>query len=91
VPGAASPAGHRRRPVGFGRAIRSGLPSVGPIARRSLLCGLGAVTVNERLIASEKIGARASVSGAASSCRSAVPIGAAAVSSSVSTSSSWPR
>jgi hypothetical protein len=42
----------------FGVAIASGLPSLDPVRPQSLLTGLGAVKVNERLIASERIGHR---------------------------------
>jgi len=42
----------------FGRAIALGLPALDPEQPHSLLRGLGAVTVNERLIASERIGYR---------------------------------
>jgi hypothetical protein len=42
----------------FGRAIAVGLPSLDPAHPRALLTGWGAVTINERLIASERIGHR---------------------------------
>jgi len=42
----------------FGAAIAAGLPSLDAAAPRSLLTGLGAVKINERLIASERIGHR---------------------------------
>jgi hypothetical protein len=42
----------------FGRAISAGLPSLDPTDPHSLLTGLGAVKINERLIGSEKIGYR---------------------------------
>jgi len=42
----------------FGRAIAEGLPDLDPARPHSLLRGLGAVTVDERLIASERIGYR---------------------------------
>jgi hypothetical protein len=42
----------------FGRAIATGLSNLDPAHPKSLLTGLGAVTINERLIASERIGHR---------------------------------
>jgi hypothetical protein len=42
----------------FGLAIAAGLPALDPAHPRPLLTGLGAVTINERLIASEQIGHR---------------------------------
>jgi hypothetical protein len=42
----------------FGAAIEAGLPALDPAAPHALLKGLGAVSVNERLIASERIGYR---------------------------------
>jgi hypothetical protein len=42
----------------FGEAIAAGLPDYDPEACRPLLAGLGAVAINERLIASERIGRR---------------------------------
>jgi hypothetical protein len=42
----------------FGHAIAAGLPSLDPEHPRALLAGWGAVTINERLIASERIGHR---------------------------------
>jgi len=42
----------------FGRAIEAGLPALDAASPRALLKGLGAVKVNERLIASESIGHR---------------------------------
>jgi hypothetical protein len=42
----------------FGRAIEAGLATLDPAHPRSLLSGLGAVKINERLIASERIGHR---------------------------------
>lgn len=42
----------------FGRAIQAGLPSLDQAHPRALCSGLGAVTINERLIASETIGHR---------------------------------
>lgn len=47
-------AGARR----FGCAIEAGLPALDGAQPRAMLKGLGAVTVNERLIASERIGYR---------------------------------
>lgn len=42
----------------FGRAIEEGLPALDPAHPQPLLMGLGAVEINERLIASERIGYR---------------------------------
>jgi hypothetical protein len=42
----------------FGVAIEAGLPALDPVAPHALLKGLGAVKVNDRLIASERIGYR---------------------------------
>jgi len=42
----------------FGEAVLAGLPTLDAAHPRSLLTGLGAVKVNERLIASERIGHR---------------------------------
>jgi len=42
----------------FGAAVLAGLATLDPARPRSLLTGLGAVKVNERLIASERIGHR---------------------------------
>jgi hypothetical protein len=42
----------------FGRAIVAGLPALDPALPQAMLRGLGAVKINERLIASERIGYR---------------------------------
>ncbi len=42
----------------FGAALAAGLPALDAARPRSLLTGLGAVKINERLIASERIGHR---------------------------------
>jgi hypothetical protein len=58
VPAAGVPAEDIAAASRFGEAIAAGLPSLDPSHPRPLLAGTGAVTVNERLIASEAIGRR---------------------------------
>jgi hypothetical protein len=58
VPAAGVPVEDVREASRFGRAIVAELPTLDPAQPRSLLKGQGAVTINERLIASEKIGYR---------------------------------
>ncbi len=58
VPAAGIPAADIASARRFGDAIEAGLPALDAAHPRPLLTGLGAVTVNERLIASERIGHR---------------------------------
>lgn len=58
VPAAGIPAADIAAARRFGEAIEAGLPTLDAANPRPLLTGLGAVTVNERLIASERVGHR---------------------------------
>jgi hypothetical protein len=58
VPAAGVPAEDIEAASRFGRALAAGLPSFDRAHPHPLLAGLGAVSVNERLIASEAIGHR---------------------------------
>lgn len=61
VPAAGIPAEEIAAASRFGRAIAEQLPQRDPASRAPMLAGLGAVVVNERLIASEKIARRSFV------------------------------
>lgn len=58
VPAAGIPVADIAAAERFGRAITNALPALDPEFPRPMLAGLGAVRVNERLIASERIGHR---------------------------------
>lgn len=61
IPAAGIPADEIAAAARFGAAIAAQLPQRDPASREPMLRGLGAVSVNERLIASEKIARRSFV------------------------------